>query len=72
MPVCTSWVAKASASTASATGPIEDSYTGFSEQPRYSDAKKVADALISRFVTETDDGVVWTRSTWSTPSSSRR
>ena len=37
---------------------IEDSYTGFSEQPRYSDAKRVADALITRFVTDTDEGGV--------------
>lgn len=38
--------------------PIEESYTGFSEQPRYADAKKVADALINRFVTDTADGGV--------------
>ncbi len=37
---------------------VEDSFTGFTERPRYADAKKVADALITRFVTPTDDGGV--------------
>jgi F-type H+-transporting ATPase subunit gamma len=37
---------------------IEASYTGFSEQPTYANAKEVADALIQRFVTDTDDGGV--------------
>jgi len=37
---------------------LEDTFTGFSEQPRYGNAKEVADALIQRFVTPTDDGGV--------------
>jgi F-type H+-transporting ATPase subunit gamma len=37
---------------------VEDSFTGFSEQPRYSDAKRAADALIQRFVTPTAEGGV--------------
>src|SRR5919108_5669801 len=30
--------------------PIVDSWTGFSEQPRYEDAKRVADTLVQAFV----------------------
>jgi F-type H+-transporting ATPase subunit gamma len=33
-------------------------YTGFSEQPSYVDAKAVADALITAFTTQTDEGGV--------------
>ncbi len=37
---------------------IKDSWTGFSEQPSYEDARKVADALIDAFLrTEEQDGV---------------
>jgi F-type H+-transporting ATPase subunit gamma len=38
--------------------PIEQSWTGFSEQPTYGDAKEVADALIEAFVRATEDGGV--------------
>ena len=38
--------------------PIEESFTGFTEQPRYADAKAAADALIPRFVQDTDEGGV--------------
>ncbi len=37
---------------------IEQSWTGFSEQPTYDDAKEVADALIDAFLRETADGGV--------------
>jgi len=37
---------------------VERSWTGFSEQPTYADAKEVADALIEAFVTATDEGGV--------------
>jgi len=37
---------------------IEDSWTGFSEQPGYDDAKEVADALIAAFVRATEEGGV--------------
>ena len=37
---------------------MAQSWTGFSEQPSYSDAKEVADALIEAFVTPTDEGGV--------------
>jgi F-type H+-transporting ATPase subunit gamma len=37
---------------------VAQSWTGFSEQPSYADAKEVADALIEAFVTPTDDGGV--------------
>ncbi|GAC1440303.1 MAG: F0F1 ATP synthase subunit gamma [Mycobacteriales bacterium] len=37
---------------------VAQSWTGFSEQPSYSDAKDVADALITAFVTPTDEGGV--------------
>jgi F-type H+-transporting ATPase subunit gamma len=37
---------------------IEDSWTGFSEQPTYENAKEVADALIAAFVRPTDEGGV--------------
>ena len=37
---------------------VEQSWTGFSEQPTYDDAKEVADALIAAFVRETADGGV--------------
>ncbi len=37
---------------------IEQSWTGFSEQPSYDDAKEVADALIEAFLRETADGGV--------------
>jgi len=37
---------------------VERSWTGFSEQPTYADAKEVADALIEAFVTSTDEGGV--------------
>ena len=35
---------------------IEESWTGFSEQPTYEDAKKVADALIDSFIRTEDEG----------------
>jgi F-type H+-transporting ATPase subunit gamma len=38
--------------------PIEDSWTGFSERPAYSDAKVVADTLIEAFLKPTDEGGV--------------
>jgi F-type H+-transporting ATPase subunit gamma len=37
---------------------VAQSWTGFSEQPSYADAKEVADALISAFVTVTEEGGV--------------
>src|SRR4051794_4716859 len=37
---------------------VAQSWTGFSEQPSYSDAKEVADTLIQAFVTPTDEGGV--------------
>jgi F-type H+-transporting ATPase subunit gamma len=37
---------------------VAQSWTGFSEQPTYSDAKEVADTLIEAFVTPTDEGGV--------------
>ena len=37
---------------------VEDSWTGFSEQPTYADAKKVADALIEAYVRPTSEGGV--------------
>src|SRR6478672_4591077 len=37
---------------------VVDSWTGFSEQPSYSDAKEVADTLIEAFVKATDEGGV--------------
>ncbi|GAC1611831.1 MAG: F0F1 ATP synthase subunit gamma [Mycobacteriales bacterium] len=37
---------------------LAGSWTGFSEQPSYADAKEVADALIAAFVTATADGGV--------------
>jgi F-type H+-transporting ATPase subunit gamma len=37
---------------------IEDSWTGFSEQPTYDDAKTVADALIEAFLRSEEDGGV--------------
>jgi F-type H+-transporting ATPase subunit gamma len=37
---------------------VAQSWTGFSEQPSYSDAKEVADTLIDAFVTPTDEGGV--------------
>ena len=37
---------------------VEQSWTGFSEQPSYADAKEVADTLIAAFVGETVDGGV--------------
>ncbi len=37
---------------------VAQSWTGFSEQPSYSDAKEVADALIEAFVTATEEGGV--------------
>jgi F-type H+-transporting ATPase subunit gamma len=37
---------------------VAQSWTGFSEQPSYSDAKEVADALIAAFVADTDEGGV--------------
>jgi F-type H+-transporting ATPase subunit gamma len=37
---------------------VAESWTGFSEQPTYSDAKLVADTLIDAFVTPTDEGGV--------------
>jgi len=37
---------------------VEQSWTGFSEQPTYADAKEVADALIEAFVRATDEGGV--------------
>ena len=38
--------------------PVEESWTGFSEQPSYEDAKRVADTLIAAFVRDTDEGGV--------------
>ena len=38
--------------------PVEDSWTGFSERPAYSDAKEVADTLIQAFVLDTAEGGV--------------
>ncbi len=38
--------------------PVEQSWTGFSEQPKYDDAKQVAEALIAAFLKPTDDGGV--------------
>src|SRR4051812_14329073 len=38
--------------------PVEDSWTGFSEQPEYDNAKTAADALIDAFTTPTDEGGV--------------
>ena len=38
--------------------PVEDSWTGFSERPAYSDAKLVADTLIEAFLKDTDEGGV--------------
>jgi F-type H+-transporting ATPase subunit gamma len=35
---------------------IEESWTGFSEQPTYEDAKKVADALIDSFIRTEEEG----------------
>jgi F-type H+-transporting ATPase subunit gamma len=35
--------------------PIETSWTGFSERPSYSDAKKIGDALLEAFVSGADD-----------------
>lgn len=40
------------------TRPIAASWTGFSDNPTYDNAKEVADALITAFVTPTDDGGV--------------
>jgi F-type H+-transporting ATPase subunit gamma len=37
---------------------IEDSWTGFSEQPSYEDAKEVADALIAAFLRPSEEGGV--------------
>ena len=37
---------------------IAESWTGFSEQPSYDDAKQVADALIAAFLLPTDEGGV--------------
>jgi F-type H+-transporting ATPase subunit gamma len=37
---------------------VVQSWTGFSEQPSYSDAKEVADTLIAAFVADTDEGGV--------------
>jgi F-type H+-transporting ATPase subunit gamma len=37
---------------------VEESWTGFSEQPSYEDAKKVAETLIEAFLRDTDDGGV--------------
>ncbi len=38
--------------------PVVESWTGFSEQPSYSDAKRVADTLIEAFLTPTEEGGV--------------
>ena len=37
---------------------VADSWTGFSEQPTYEDAKKVADVLIAAFLASTEEGGV--------------
>ncbi len=37
---------------------VADSWTGFSEQPTYEDAKKVADVLIAAFLAPTEEGGV--------------
>jgi F-type H+-transporting ATPase subunit gamma len=37
---------------------VEQSYSGFSEQPNYEDAKRAADDLIEAFTTDTDEGGV--------------
>ena len=47
-----------------------ESWTGFSEQPKYENAKEIADLLIDEFVRGSADGAS-TRSTRSTPSSCR-
>ena len=36
--------------------PVEQSWTGFSEQPKYTDAKEVADALIAAFLRTPEEG----------------
>ena len=51
---------------------VEQSWTGFSEQPTYDDAKEVADALIAAFVRDDRPTAAWTRSTSCTPSTSPR
>jgi F-type H+-transporting ATPase subunit gamma len=38
--------------------PVEQSWTGFSEKPDYAHAREAADALISAFVTPTEEGGV--------------
>lgn len=38
--------------------PIADSWTGFSDNPTYLNAKEIADALITAFIKPTDDGGV--------------
>ena len=38
--------------------PVEEDFTGFSEQPDYESASAAADALIERFVQDTDEGGV--------------
>jgi F-type H+-transporting ATPase subunit gamma len=38
--------------------PIEQSWTGFSEQPDYGHAREIADALIAAFTTPTEEGGV--------------
>ena len=38
--------------------PVVESWTGFSEQPTYADAKVVADTLIEAFLKPTDEGGV--------------
>jgi F-type H+-transporting ATPase subunit gamma len=35
---------------------VEESWTGFSEQPQYENAKEIADALIDAFLTGSEDG----------------
>jgi len=37
---------------------VEESYSGFSEQPTYEDAKRAADDLIEAFTTDSDEGGV--------------
>lgn len=50
--------------------PVTDSWTGFTDNPSYADAKKVAAPLIEAIEKDTAQGV-WTSSTSSSPSSCR-
>ena len=76
----TSSAARAETTTASATARWRETWTGFSEQPRYDDAQEVGDALIEAFTAGEDDddggagataSSASTRCTSSSPSSAR-